>query len=102
MTQKFVYVPALSAKYLYTTVQKLGFSHKDQKDTVVHHLHYLNVETHKGIFLTEEKATEILHALIDVEGWMRSSEIEQMRTLANTIDQLSDELYLIINGEKNG
>ena len=40
----FVLVPKLSANYLFNQVPELGFSHKDEKETVLYHLNYMASE----------------------------------------------------------
>ena len=40
----FVFVPKLSANYLFNKVPELGFKHKDEKDTVLYHLNYMASE----------------------------------------------------------
>ena len=40
----FVFVPKLSANYLFNKVPELGFKHRDEKDTVLYHLNYMASE----------------------------------------------------------
>ena len=63
----FVFVPKLSANYLFNKVPELGFKHKDEEDTVLYHLNYMASEFRDSAKQFTEDDHEKQKAMIEEE-----------------------------------